>query len=45
MEYMVQKQIIEEKDKIITIVKKELAEGKSTSSTITVCKDKIILQK
>ncbi len=38
------KQIIEEKDKIITVVKKELAEGESTSSKITITNDRAILQ-
>lgn len=38
------KKIISEKDKVTTIVKKEPAEGESTSSTIVQTKDGIIAQ-
>ena len=38
------KKIVEEKDKVTTIVKKEPAEGKSTSSIVSQNKDRINLQ-
>lgn len=38
------KEIIEDNEKIITIVKKEPAEDKSTSSEILVTKDSITVQ-
>lgn len=38
------KKIISEKDKVITIVQKEPAEGESTSSKIIQTADKIIIE-
>lgn len=44
MENRITKQIIEEKDKLTINVKKEPAEGKSTSSKLTITKDLTVLQ-
>lgn len=44
MEDKVTKTIIDEKDKVTTIVKKELANGQFTSSKMEITKDETTLQ-